>query len=102
MGRGVPLMAAALSTHLAGVQQIVIAEGEDDALDRAVAMHYLPFAIQLRVSAAGRSGLAGSLPFIAAMQPLAGISAAYVCRDFTCRQPVTTVEALEQELGITA
>jgi len=25
-----------------------------------------------------------------------------VCRDFTCRQPVTTVDALEQELGITA
>ena len=23
---------------------------------------------------------------------------AYVCRDFTCRQPVTTVDALEQEL----
>jgi uncharacterized protein YyaL (SSP411 family) len=108
MGRGVPLMAAALSTYLARVQQIVIAESEedsgpqDDALDRAVAMHYLPFAIQLRVSAAGRSALAGSLPFIAAMQPVAGITAAYVCRDFTCRQPVTTVDALEQELGITA
>ena len=109
MGRGVPLMAAALSTHLAGVQQIVIAEGEapstgqaDDALDRAVALHYLPFAIQLRVSAEARGALAGSLPFIAAMQPVAGITAAYVCRDFSCRQPVTTVDALEQELGITA
>jgi uncharacterized protein YyaL (SSP411 family) len=103
MGRGVPMMAAALSTHLAGVQQIVIAEGEGgDALDRAVAMHYLPFAIQLRVSDETRNRLAGSLPFIAAMQPVAGITAAYVCRDFTCRQPVTTVDALEQELGITA
>jgi uncharacterized protein YyaL (SSP411 family) len=97
------MMAAALSTRLAGVQQIVVAEGEGgDALDRAVAMHYLPFAIQLRVSAETRNGLAGSLPFIAAMQPVAGITAAYVCRDFTCRQPVTTVDALEQELGITA
>ena len=103
MGRGVPMMAAALSSHLAGVQQIVIAEGEGgDALDRAVAMRYLPFAIQLRVSPETRNALAGSLPFIAAMQPLAGITAAYVCRDFTCRQPVTTVDALEQELGITA
>jgi uncharacterized protein YyaL (SSP411 family) len=103
MGRGVPMMAAALSTHLAGVQQIVIAEGEGgDALDRAVALQYLPFAIQLRVPAAARKALAGSLPFIAAMQPVAGITAAYVCRNFTCRQPVTTVDALEQELGITA
>jgi hypothetical protein len=111
MGRGVPMMAAALSTHLAGVQQIVIAEADpstgsgqeaDDALDRAVSLRYLPFAIQLRVSAATRSALAGSLPFVAAMQPVAGITAAYVCRDFTCRQPVTTVDALEQELGTTA
>jgi uncharacterized protein YyaL (SSP411 family) len=110
MGRGVPMMAAALSTYLAGVQQIVIAEADpstgsgraDDVLDRAVATHYLPFAIQLRVSSATQARLAGSLPFIAAMQPLAGITAAYVCRDFTCRQPVTTVDALEQELGIPA
>ena len=103
MGRGVPMMAAALSTHLAGVQQIVIAEGEGgDSLDRAVAMHYLPFAIQLRVTPEAQRALAGSLPFLAAMQPVAGITAAYVCRDFTCRQPVTTVDALEQELGITA
>ena len=103
MGRGVPMMAAALSTYTAGVQQIVIAEGEGgDSLDRAVAMHYLPFAIQLRVTPEAQRALAGSLPFIAAMQPVAGITAAYVCRDFTCRQPVTTVDALEQELGTTA
>jgi uncharacterized protein len=103
MGRGVPLMAAALSTYLAGMQQIVIVEGEGgDALDRAVAMHYLPFAIQLRVTSDAQGALGGSLPFLASMQPLAGITAAYVCRDFTCRQPVTTVDALEQELGITA
>jgi hypothetical protein len=103
MGRGVPMMAAALSWHLAGVQQIVIAEGEGgDALDRFLKMRYLPFAIQLRVTPETRRGLGGSLPFLAAMQPLAGVTAAYVCRDFTCRQPVTTVDALEQELGITA
>jgi uncharacterized protein len=110
MGRGVPMMAAALSTYLAGVQQIVIAEGDastgagpaDDTLDRFVAMRHLPFAIQLRVTPQEQRALAGSLPFLAAMQPLAGITAAYVCRDFTCRQPVTTVDALEQELGIIA
>ena len=110
MGRGVPMMAAALSAYTAGVQQIVIAEGGpstssgqgDDALDRAVASHYLPFSIQLRVSAEAQRALAGMLPFIAAMQPMVGITAAYVCRNFTCRQPVTTVDALEQELGIIA
>jgi hypothetical protein len=103
MGRGVPMMAAALSSYLAGIQQIVIAEGHGgDALDRFLAMRYLPFAIQLRVTAETQRTLGASLPFLAAMQPRAGITAAYVCRDFACRQPVTTVDALEQELGITA
>jgi uncharacterized protein YyaL (SSP411 family) len=103
MGRGVPMMAAALSTSLAGIQQIVLAEGEGgDALDRFVSMHYLPIAIKLRITPDAQRALAASLPFLASMQPLAGVTAAYVCRDFTCRQPVTTVDALEQELGITA
>jgi uncharacterized protein YyaL (SSP411 family) len=65
-------------------------------------MRHLPFAIQLRVTPEAQRALGASLPFLAAMQPLAGITAAYVCRNFTCRQPVTTVDALEQELGIIA
>jgi uncharacterized protein YyaL (SSP411 family) len=103
MGRGVPMMAAALSAHTAGVQQIVLIDaGGDDALDRAVAVQYLPFAIQLRVSNDTQHALAGSLPFLDAMRPVEGATAAYVCRDFTCRPPVTTVDALQQELGTTA
>ena len=59
MGRGVPMMAAALSTYVAGMQQVVIVEGESGAADlrRAVAMRYLPFAITLDVTADRRSGL---------------------------------------------
>ena len=103
MGRGVPMMAAALSTYTAGPQQIVIVEGSgDDALDRTVALSYLPFSIQLRVTPEEQRALAGSLPFLEAMRPVDGATAAYVCRDFTCRQPVTTVDALKQELGTPA
>ena len=104
MGRGVPMMAAALSARLAGVQQIVIVEGDtnDAALQRALAQSYLPFAIQLRVAPASQRALAGSLPFVAAMEPVGGATTAYVCRDFTCRQPVTTADALQQELGTPA
>jgi hypothetical protein len=107
-GRGVPMMAAALSAYVAGVQQIVIVEGASgatravagaaDALDRAVALRYLPFALTLRVDATRQRALAERLPFLAAMTPVDGVASAYVCRDFTCRQPATTVEALEQEL----
>jgi len=104
MGRGVPMMAAALSMRLAGVQQIVIVDGEknDPALQRALAQSYLPFAIQLRVAPESQRALAGSLPFVSAMEPVDGATAVYVCRDFTCRQPVTTVDALQQELGTPA
>jgi uncharacterized protein len=106
MGRAVPMMAAALSARLAGLQQVVIVEGDAAggrapgaaALDQAVALQYVPFAIVLRVGADRQKQLAGSLPFIAAMTPLDGAAAAYVCRDFTCRQPVTTADELRQEL----
>jgi uncharacterized protein YyaL (SSP411 family) len=87
---------------------IVEADGVSDdeehgvgELEKALALHYLPFAIQLRVTSGRQRALAGSLPFIGAMQPVNGATAVYVCRDFTCRQPVTTVPALEQELGTT-
>jgi uncharacterized protein YyaL (SSP411 family) len=101
MGRGVPMMAAALSAYTAGLKQVVIVEGQgDDQLDRTVALSYLPFAIQLRVTPEGQRALAGSLPFLEAMRPVDGATTAYVCREFTCRQPVTTVDALKQELEL--
>ena len=105
MGRAVPMMSAALSTYHAGRQQIVIVdpaggsqEGAD--LSRAIASKYLPFAIVLRTSADRQAALAGTLPFVAAMQPIDGKPAVYVCRDFACRQPVTDVRALEEELKV--
>jgi len=99
MGRGVPMMASALSTHLAGVQQVVLVDGEGAAdLRRALARRYLPFAISLRVDASSKRALAASLPAIAAMEPVDGKASVYVCANFTCRQPVTDVDALAREL----
>jgi uncharacterized protein YyaL (SSP411 family) len=105
LGRGVPMMAAALSTHLAGVQQIVIVEGvpdgagDDAGLEGALGRRYLPFAIHLRLTGERRRRLAGSLPFIAAMTPVDGKTAVYVCRDRACRAPATTVHDLEGALA---
>jgi uncharacterized protein len=101
MGRAVPMMAAALSTWTAGVQQIVLAEaaaGGADPLAQVVARRYLPFAITLHLDDARREALAARLPLIAAMRPLGGAAAAYVCRDFACRAPATTVEMLTATL----
>ena len=103
MGRGVPMMAAALSTRLAGVQQIVLVAPERErdgasGLRRELAQRYLPFAITLEANPSSSRTLEGSLPFVAAMTPVDGKAAVYVCRDFSCRQPVTDVEALRREL----
>jgi uncharacterized protein YyaL (SSP411 family) len=102
MGRAVPMMAAALSTYHAGPRQIVVAEGQGDqatgALDRAIALRYLPFTLTLHVNEAARRALAARLPLVAGMRPVNGQTTAYVCRDFACRAPATTVEALESEL----
>jgi hypothetical protein len=103
-GRAVPMMASALSAYTAGLQQVVIVEGDQGGheIARAVARQYLPFSITLRVSPDRRRALAATLPLVAAMEPVNGATAAYVCRGFACRQPVTTVDALQQELGTTA
>ena len=90
------MMAAALSTYIAGVQQIVIVGPAEarEKLARAAALRHLPFAVTLNVSADRQRELAASLPLVASMQPIGGKAAVYVCRDFTCKQPVTTPEEL--------
>jgi uncharacterized protein len=100
MGRGVPMMAAALSTAIAGVQQVVLIEGQpgDHELRRALALEYMPFAVQLRVTADRQGALSQRLPFVAGMRSVDGAAAAYVCRDFTCLQPVTSIDALQNAL----
>ena len=100
MGRAVPMMAAALSASTAGLQQIVIVgEGASAmALERCAALRYLPFALTLALTPAQQAALAPLVPLVAAMRPVEGQARAFVCRDFTCRPPVTTAADLEREL----
>ena len=83
------------------MQQIVIVgdEAADGELSRRAGQQYLPFAVYLNLSRARQEALASKLPFIAAMTPVDGTPAAYVCRNFTCQAPVTAVADLERELG---
>ncbi len=101
--RAVPMMLCALSAWHAGFDQIVLV-GDPDApktraLKSALAARYLPFGIVVPVApGAPQQALAERLPFIGAMTTGAG-AAAYVCRDFACRQPVSDPEDLAQELA---
>ena len=55
------------------------------ALHQAVADCYLPN----RIVAASRPGISSSLPLLKGKQPVAGKPALYICRNFSCQQPVT-------------
>jgi uncharacterized protein YyaL (SSP411 family) len=99
-GRTVPMMLCALSGTHAGYAQVVIVGSSEQAvpLQRELARHYRPFTIVVPVvPGAAQERLRAILPFTAAMTDH-GSAAAYVCRDFTCRQPVSTTGDLAREL----
>ena len=99
----VPLMSAALATYHVGLAQIVLVAG-GDAADAAplldtLATTYRPFSIVVPVHAGStQRQVADLLPFIGAMTPIDGSATAYVCRNFTCEQPVTDAAALAERL----
>jgi len=99
--RSIPMMLCALAAWQAGHTQVVIV-GDDDAvrqLEGELARHYQPFALVIPVSTTSpRENVSKLLPFTAAMTARVG-AAAYVCREFTCRQPVTTAEELATALA---
>ncbi len=102
VGRAVPMMAAALSTYVAGPQQITVVREKDSGgvsdLERAVATRYLPFALTFGLDAKEQGALSAVVPLVAAMKPVSGRAVAYVCRNFTCQAPVTSVSELEKLL----
>ncbi len=99
--RAVPFMAMNLAAWHRGLTQIVVAgpPDRDDtrALQRVIADTYLPASLVLPVDPASPSGpgsLAAALPWLAPLTVRDGAATAYVCRAFTCEQPVTTPTAL--------
>ena len=102
MGRGVPMLLAALSTYHAGVPQVVVAgtSDRDDtrALLDAVRSKYAPSAVLVRLDPAHRPALAALLPWVEAMGMRDGRATAYVCREFACQAPTTDPAALSAQL----
>ena len=101
MGRGVPMMAAALSAHVAGLTQVVITGTGPAAIDlnRTASAAYRPFTIVLALTSEMRAQLGAAMPWLASMRDVDGQPAAYLCRNFTCGLPVTSPEALDQQLA---
>ena len=104
--RTVPLMVSNLAAWHGGLTQIVLVgpPDRDDtrALQRVVADTYLPAALVLPLDpdvGSGSGTLAAALPWLAPLTLRDGAATAYVCRAFTCEQPVTTAAALAALLG---
>ena len=101
--RVVPLMSSALSQYHSGTSQVVIVgpQGRHDTeeLRRRVAKHYLPFAIRINVEPGARQdAVAEQLPFVTKLGMRNGNATAYVCSDFTCQEPVTDADRLDEQL----
>lgn len=102
VARVMPFMVSNVAAWHGRASQVVIVgePGADrEALERAVAHRFLPFAVQVTLTpGAQQDALASRLPWLAVMTPRAGKPAAYVCADFTCQAPVTDSAALERLL----
>jgi len=98
-----PQMLVALDFSLTKPKQIIIA-GEPGAADTRelldeVHRHYLPNTIVLLADGGtGQKFLAARLEEVKEMKPIEGKAAAYVCENFTCQAPVTSVEGLRRFL----
>lgn len=100
----VPVMAIAFDLHHRGKQQIVLAGDSTTPEFKALANHlhhkFLPNAALLHADGGEAQRWLGTHnEAIAGMKPVGGKPAAYVCQNFTCQAPVTTVEELEKVLG---
>jgi hypothetical protein len=71
--------------------------GEPDALralHHAVAEQYVPN----RIVATGRASSPSALPLLAGKQPVGGKPALYICRNFSCQQPITDPRSVADAL----
>jgi hypothetical protein len=99
IARVMPMMLGNVVTWLTPAAQVVVVGRGDDsgarALEHAAASVYAPANVYITVDAdVPNAALASELPWVAAMTPVNGRAAAYVCRDFTCQAPVTDAAAL--------
>jgi uncharacterized protein YyaL (SSP411 family) len=93
-GRGLPMMAAALSRSIAAPEQIIVVGGAEPvqatALWVAAQRDFRPFATLVPLEGGeAQAAVARHLPWIAAMAPVDGRATAYVCHDFVCDAPTT-------------
>jgi uncharacterized protein YyaL (SSP411 family) len=93
----------ALQLALGSSMEIVIAEGDDVEVFAGMVQHvqqtYLPFAIHVIKGKEVQEKLDDLAPVHQGKGPVNGRSALYVCENFACQQPVTSLEEVQQKLS---
>lgn len=84
-----PTLLVALDALLSPNREIVLA-GETRAMKAMLDALYLPDSVMLHADT--------QTPLTTGKVTIAGKATAYVCKNFTCRQPVTDVDTLKQQL----
>jgi hypothetical protein len=88
--------------HAERTQIVVLGPPDRDdtiALHREVARRYLPFASFVPLAPGPQQmALAARMPFVGPMEMRGGRATAFVCRAFTCREPVTEPAGLAAQL----
>jgi uncharacterized protein YyaL (SSP411 family) len=99
MGRAVPMMAAVLSTYVTQPAQVIMVGAGAGPMERALAVRYLPHTVTLVLTAAQQAAVSDVLPLVANLTAATDTPTVYVCSNFTCQPPITTIEALDRELA---
>ncbi|MBS1858556.1 MAG: thioredoxin domain-containing protein [Acidobacteria bacterium] len=92
----IPRMLSACEWIEAGAREIVITGEDAGALVEAVRARFVPHRILLRTDASSRDRVAALAPWAAPMGAAEGRAAAYVCRDYTCKLPVSDPSGLSE------
>ena len=79
---------SALEFYLGGSKEIVIVGEKENELARAAGLAYIPNAIVVQ----SENPEDDALPLLEGRQMIEGKPTAYVCENFVCQRPVTTVE----------
>jgi hypothetical protein len=103
LARAMPMMLSALSMYHAGMGQTAIVgpAGRDDTRQLFAALRgsFQPFSVIVGVRpGSGQTRLARLLPWVASLTMREGKATAYVCREFVCKEPVTSPDALIGQL----
>ncbi len=84
-----------LEFHLNPTKEIVIIGEKGNELEREVWRDYLPNKIIVLADEKSDE----SIPFLQERKMIAGKTTAYVCENFVCQKPVTTVEELAKQIS---